>query len=411
MQWRNVKGSNQHHPATFADWSATLTMGAGFLYQSRTPSASPYDALSYTPITGSKTTQITHPTRLQFPRRSEATYHYETAPSTPRWKYLTPVRVTQEYSPGRQTSDEWINGQSHSTNRSNGERRHQPLDKEELRQRMRHELLYEYEAEAQKWMKHEAELRQKAQERSREEARRKNVQEDITKIQTRVRQRRDSERQMIADERRMRVEREKELQRRERERVYKAVAEVWNNYESRWSGITSSSNTLHFEDIPWPVLVPPKKATDITVDNITTFILHPAHSQTQSRRERIRSALLRWHPDRFRRLLQRVPGREQSAVEEGVCTVTRCLNDLLVAKEGRHGPQVSLAVACTSCGLTRLSRTNDERCVCMMSVLVDRIAVPRSLYPLSLSSLQTFLVAGRCSHGRGRSSLHTRAVL
>jgi len=335
------------------DWSATLNMGAGFPYRPRTANASPYDAHSYASIPSPKTTQITHPThsisRLQFPRQSEATYHNETTTPTPACrKYSSQTRRgqgIQGYNPHKPTTGEWVDEQVHLDNRSNGERRYQPLDKEELRQRMWDELLYEYEAEAQKWMKHETELRRSAQERSREETRRKIIQEDINKIQARVRQRRDSERQTITDERRVKAEREREMRRREQERLYKAVVEVWNSYESRWMAIASSSKTLHFEDIPWPVLVRPRSATDITANNVTTFILHPAHSSSQSRRERIRAALLRWHPDRFRRLLQRVSGPERSAVEEGVCAVTRCLNDLLVAKEGGLGPQVSCSIA------------------------------------------------------------------
>ena len=328
-------------------------MGAGFQYRSRTASASPYDAHLYASITGPKTANIPRPTHSisgpQFPRQSEATYHHETTTPTPACrKYSSQARRgegVQGYNPHRPTTDEWVDEQVHLTNRTNGERRHQPLDKETLRRRMWDELLYEYEAEAQKWMKHEAELRRSAQERSREEARRKKtIQEDINKIQARVRQRRDSEKQTIADERRMKAEREREMRRREQERLHKAVVEAWNSYESRWLAITSSSKTLHFEDIPWPVLMRPRSATDIKVDNVATFILHPAHSPSQSRRERIRTALLRWHPDRFR-LLQRVPGPERSAVEEGVCAVTRCLNDLLVAKEGGLGLQVSFSVA------------------------------------------------------------------
>ncbi|KAL4080393.1 hypothetical protein V8B97DRAFT_747400 [Scleroderma yunnanense] len=321
-------------------------MGAGFQYRPRTPSASPYDARSPIPVSYSK--QITHLShtisRLQFPRHSEGTsYHYQTTtPSTIHWKNLPQTKRgqgAQSYNPPKHTTDEWVNEQIHLTDRSNRECRYQPLEKEELRRRMWDELLYEYEAEAQKWMKHEEELRRSVQERSREEARKKAVQEDISRIQARVRQRRDSERQTITEERRRNAEREKELQRREQERLRKAVLETWNSYESRWVAIASSSNTLHFEDIPWPVLVSPKCATDITVDNITTFILHPAHSSSQSRRERIRAALLRWHPDRFRRLLQRVPELERKAIEEGVCAVTRCLNDLLVVKECRVDPQ------------------------------------------------------------------------
>lgn len=214
------------------------------------------------------------------------------------------------------------------------------MDREELRQRMWDELLYEYEVEAQKWMKHEEEMCRTAQERHREETRRRTVQEDISKIQTRVRQRRDSERLSIADERRRNIERAKEMQRREQARLDKAVLETWNSYESRWMALSSSSEKLHFDDVPWPVFTSPKSSADLTPDKISAFILHPSHSTSYSPKERIRSGLLRWHPDRFRRLLQRVPESERRGVEEGICTVTKCLNDLL-AREGRSNLRVS----------------------------------------------------------------------
>ncbi|KAI6046106.1 hypothetical protein EDC04DRAFT_2518153, partial [Pisolithus marmoratus] len=212
-------------------------------------------------------------------------------------------------------TEEWVNEQVHFSDRLNGRQPSQPLDREQLRRRMWDELLYEYETEAQKWMKHESEMKKGDREREFKD-RKRAIQEDISRIEAKVRQRRDSERQAIAEERR-------------RERLNRAVLEAWNGYESRWAAITSSCEALSFEEIPWPVLVPPRDAADITADKIVTFILHPAHSLHQSRKEIIRSALLRWHPDRFRRLLQRIPESERKAVEEGICAVTRCLNDLL----------------------------------------------------------------------------------
>jgi len=46
-------------------------------------------------------------------------------------------------------------------------------------------------------------------------------------------------------------------------------------------------------------------------------------------KERIKSALRRWHPDRFGRVLGRVDEKDKEAVERGVGIVARCLNDLL----------------------------------------------------------------------------------
>ncbi|KAF9222549.1 hypothetical protein BS17DRAFT_783022 [Gyrodon lividus] len=322
-------------------------MEAGFQHRSRTMSSPSYECF-YTPFRRSKTTDETASpysiSRLHFPQRRETTYHYEpTAPSSPHWKQTSQTqswaREQDTFKPvHKQTTEEWVNEQIHMTDRSNYEGRARPLGKEELRQRMWNELLYEYEAEAHKWMKHEAETRRRAQEREREETRRRNIQEDISRIQARVRQRRDSERQAIADERRKSAERAREKVRREQVRAESAVLEAWNSYESRWAAVSGSSEPLGFHNIPWPLLAPAARVTDITAENITSFLMHPVHSCKCSRRERIRGALLRWHPDRFSRMLHRVVDSERSAVEEGVGVVTRCLNELL-AKEGKASQQ------------------------------------------------------------------------
>lgn len=235
----------------------------------------------------------------------------------------------------------WVDEQIHLTDRSDYERRPQPMGKEELRQRMWDELVYEYEAEAHKWMNHEAEMRRRTQEREREEARRRIVQDDVKRIQARVRQRRDSEREVIAEERRKSAERAKEKTRRDQARAERAMLEAWNSYESRWAAISASSELLGFRDIPWPLLVVPIRVEDLAPENITNFLLHPVHSSNHSRRERIRTALLRWHPDRFRRILNRVVDSERCMVEDGVGVIARCLNELL-AKEGKMLQQVSL---------------------------------------------------------------------
>lgn len=326
-----------------------LAMEAGFQYRSRAMSTPPFDCF-YTPCTRPKTSEAsTSPysiSRLRFPPRPNVTCRYESLTSNPpRWKRETEdsswVREGVFKPVHQQSIEEWVNEQVHLTDRSNYERRPQPTGKEELRQRMWDELVYEYEAEAHKWMNHEAEMRRRAQEREREEARRRIVQEDVKRIQARVRQRRDSEREAIAEERRKCVERTREKERRDQARAERAMLEAWNSYESRWAAISASFEPLGFRDIPWPLLATPTRVEDLVPENITNFLLHPVHSSNHSRRERIRTALLRWHPDRFHRILNRVVNSERSGVEEGVGVIARCLNELL-AKEGKASQQVSL---------------------------------------------------------------------
>jgi hypothetical protein len=324
---------------------------AGFQYRSRAKS-SPHCDYYYKPPSSCarpKTSDSSTPfsiTRLRFPPRPDGACRCEpTTPNPPHRKRTSqgPSWAREDaFKPAhKQSIEEWVDEQVHLTDRSNYDRRAQPMGKEELRQRMWDELVYEYEAEAHKWMTHEAEMRRRAQERERDEARRRIVQEDVMRIQARVRERRDSERQAIAEERRRSMESAKEKARRDQVRAERATMEAWNAYESRWSAISASSEPLGFRDIPWPVLVAPIGASDLTPEDISGFLLHPAHSSNHSRRERIRAALLRWHPDRFRRILNRVVDSEKSVIEEGVGVIARCLNELL-AKEGKALLQVSL---------------------------------------------------------------------
>jgi len=107
--------------------------------------------------------------------------------------------------------------------------------------------------------------------------------------------------------------------------------EAWKAYERRWTTIAGDHGVspLRFKSIPWPTTVPPRSVADITPAAVAKFIFSPAHSEGMGRKERIKCALRRWHPDRFGRVLGRVYGKDKEAVERGVGIVARCLNDLL----------------------------------------------------------------------------------
>ncbi|RDX45640.1 hypothetical protein OH76DRAFT_936389 [Lentinus brumalis] len=158
-------------------------------------------------------------------------------------------------------------------------------------------------------------------------------QEEVRRLQE---YRRQTERHRAAYERRKRVEEERERVRREREREREALKsqrreaerEAGNRYEARWTELLSSSETLGFHDVPWPMFSQPRSLQDITPAKVAMFVLSPLHPG-ESRRDKIRNALKRWHPDRFGRISARVEEADREAIEEGVGIVARCLNDLL----------------------------------------------------------------------------------
>lgn len=154
------------------------------------------------------------------------------------------------------------------------------------------------------------------------------LQEEFDRMEARWRERINREERrrrqeyLWTGEQKAREEKEKQRERRRQE-------EAWKTYERGWTAIQSNGSPLKFKSIPWPTTLPPRDVGEITPAVITKFILSPAHSKGISQKERIKSALRRWHPDRFGRILHRVDEREKGAVERGVGIVARCLNDLL----------------------------------------------------------------------------------
>lgn len=78
----------------------------------------------------------------------------------------------------------------------------------------------------------------------------------------------------------------------------------------------------------------------ITADAISTFLLPPElfPPQTQDsaakkeRRERLREAMLRFHPDKFEgRILRRVEEKDRARTKEAVAKVVVALNHLMAA--------------------------------------------------------------------------------
>ena len=189
------------------------------------------------------------------------------------------------------------------------------------------EAVYGYNKEAARRMRHEEELRHMAVQREKEKVRA--VQEEVRRIESRIQQRRIQEKLKFAEERFRAYAELRERETREQERAERIVVDAWQAYEDRWTSMIGSSEVLTFRTIPWPVVSAPTCAADITPGGIVSFIFSPLHSKKQSRKERIRSAQLRWHPDRFRRVIGRVREEDKGVVEAGVGIVARCLNDLM----------------------------------------------------------------------------------
>ena len=150
-----------------------------------------------------------------------------------------------------------------------------------------------------------------------------------------------------------RLERAQEEERRKRRSARERLraVEMRELYETRWKTLlapttlaTSTEPTLGLADIPWPVYQAfgdkshrPSSLSvdDLTIDAVSTFLLPSSDDQDpdalrKDRRERLRDAMLRFHPDKFEgRVMPRVRADEQDVVREAVGVVARALNTLM----------------------------------------------------------------------------------
>ncbi|KIM75092.1 hypothetical protein PILCRDRAFT_827664 [Piloderma croceum F 1598] len=279
----------------------------------------------HTPMTGSKANPLQSPKR---PTQRDQTHENSTLIEGP-WKHMARTYtwvVEQEQTKlekKNKKTEKWVvEQQSFLADRSNHEKTNKPQ-----RRRTWEELMEWHGVDAKKQSGKETAARRGAIEREREKARM--IEEEIRRIQARVQKKKESEKQRLAEEKWRATEAQKESQKQERARADVGTSDVWRTYEARWASIAASSEPLTFRTIPWPLTSSPSNAAGILPAGIISFLLSPLHSKNQTRKERIRSALLRWHPDRFRKFVDRVVEAERESVQEGVGIVARCLNELM----------------------------------------------------------------------------------
>ncbi|KAF8590767.1 hypothetical protein K439DRAFT_1627502 [Ramaria rubella] len=134
----------------------------------------------------------------------------------------------------------------------------------------------------------------------------------------------------------------------------RALRKSWEEYDKAWERLVLSIRptktftfrkvSFSFTDVPWPILRQPADTNngtthtidlkDITEPAVAKFLLDPRRDPKKSRRERLRDAMLRYHPDKFEgRVLPRIIPEDRERVQEGVGIVMKCLNELM---KGEH---------------------------------------------------------------------------
>jgi len=123
---------------------------------------------------------------------------------------------------------------------------------------------------------------------------------------------------------------EEDARRRKREdRERKRQVDARDTYDRRWAELLNSRSVdLGFGDVPWPVRGQLEIA-QLTTEAISAF-LFPSGSGGRMRKEVLREAMLRFHPDKFEgRVMARIRSEDRDSVREGANAVVRAVMVLM----------------------------------------------------------------------------------
>lgn len=126
-----------------------------------------------------------------------------------------------------------------------------------------------------------------------------------------------------------------ELKLREEE---KSLMDRWKRYEADWVKLLeqaklSPSRTIKFRDIPWPIDLTDKNTLTLqllTAENVEEFLLGvlQVRGYGVTKKERVRSSLLRWHPDKMTVVVAKVAPEDVDVVLHGINSVMLVLQRL-----------------------------------------------------------------------------------
>lgn len=110
----------------------------------------------------------------------------------------------------------------------------------------------------------------------------------------------------------------------------KRIMDRWTAYETRWRALVASNSDLSWSDIPWPTVDHPASSDALTPEAISEFIFATFRVRGMNglRKDRIRSSILRWHPDKLPGVVSRVLDEERHVVQDGINTVFGALKQI-----------------------------------------------------------------------------------
>jgi len=136
--------------------------------------------------------------------------------------------------------------------------------------------------------------------------------------------RRDKERQELKEREKKNRERKQKFERKRKQEVKQERLNARERYELGWSKLHHQvGGELRFTDFVWPIFppfaLPPiswPTVHDINPTSIQDFLLSSSSSDdddgvsSEDRKQRLRSAVLNYHPDRFERFVQQIKSNE-----------------------------------------------------------------------------------------------------
>ncbi|KZV73269.1 hypothetical protein PENSPDRAFT_682954 [Peniophora sp. CONT] len=152
--------------------------------------------------------------------------------------------------------------------------------------------------------------------------------EDIRKKQdaeAAVRKKREEKEMRKRAQEAARLERERTEKEEQRTRAEweMSMLDRWGQYQE-----PDCQGELTFENIVWPVLIPPADLSGITEDAIECFLFSEIHSMNRKRHQRLNDAIKRWNPTRYAALEARVKPCDRNIVEQAFHAITMHLGAL-----------------------------------------------------------------------------------
>lgn len=126
----------------------------------------------------------------------------------------------------------------------------------------------------------------------------------------------------------------------EKEEAEKRALARWAAYECAWGKLNVSSEPVTFESMPWPLVQKPQTTNDLRDPSAIAQFLFETIGLDESavtRKERLRSSLLRWHPDKLGGLLARVVETDLPTVKDGIDAVFMSVKNLQDMEKADRG--------------------------------------------------------------------------